>query len=344
MNRFILFTGLLLFAVFILMRCQKGLQASHCPGFERDLPTGGTWNNPSDWKKAESGFVGIRGISFENYPRVDGSTSVNILNTMVACKLLGIGYRWMESNEWYLATNWDNIPVQYGSFFGTRVKTSQTHGAFMNLINGNADIILTSSSISPEEKAYADSVGVTLIESSIALDAFVFIVNKYNPVNSLTVDQIRKIYTKEITNWSEVGGYNVNMRVFTRTRNSGSEETFRDLVMSGLEPADFPLAVISSMSEVFREVSDNVASICYTFNTYKDMQARKLCNEVPVLAINGICPDENTVKNRTYPLTTEVLVSIRSDLDRNSMAYELYKWLHSNNAKHTITESGFVPK
>ena len=62
---------------------------------------------------------------------------------------------------------------------------------------------------------------MTLIETSIALDAFVFVVNKENPVKSLTVNQIQQIYTKEITNWSQVGGNNADMKVFTRPRNSG---------------------------------------------------------------------------------------------------------------------------
>ncbi|MDR0795694.1 MAG: hypothetical protein LBE79_06540 [Tannerella sp.] len=114
--------------------------------------------------------------------------------------------------------------------------------------------------------------------------------------------------------------------------------------MDGLEPADLPEAAIGGMIWVFWEIEENENGICYSFNTYKDMQARKPCNEVPVLAINGISPNENTIKNRIYPFISEVHVAIRSDLDRNSMAYKLYEWLQSENAKHTITECGFIPK
>jgi phosphate transport system substrate-binding protein len=321
---------------------------TRCPCFERNIPeSGNTWEYPTDWEVPESGFVGIENISFENYPKVDGSTSANILNTMVACKLLGLRYRWMTPlvEEWFLQYNYNEIPEPYkNDFFGKRVMTSQTHGAFMNLIDGNADIILTHRTISPDEKAHADATGVSLTETSIALDAFVFVINKENPVNSLTVNQIQKIYTKEITNWSQVGSNNAEINVFTRPRNSGSEEVFRTLVMNGIEPADFPDAAIGSMAFVFKEVIDNINSICYSFNTYKDLQARKSCDEVPVIAINGICPTESTVKNRTYPFISEVRVAIRSDLDHNSMAYKLYEWLLSANAKYTITECGFIPK
>ena len=295
--------------------------------------------------KEEVDFIGIKDISFENYPKVDGSTSASVLNTMVACKLLGLRYEWVPPavmSEWTLRVNWEDLPEQYKTFFGYRVKSSQTHGAFINLIDSNADIILTHRTISPDEKAHADSVGITLIETPIALDAFVFVVNKSNPVKSLTVDQIQKIYTGEITNWLQVGGNNASIKVFTRPRNSGSEEIFRKLVMNGLEPADFPESSIGGMSQVFGEILSFENSICYTFNNYKNLQARKPDSEVPKLAINGIFPDDQTVKNGTFPFISKVHVAIRSNLDHNTMAYKLYEWLKSEDAKSTITECGFL--
>jgi len=297
--------------------------------------------------KHEETFVGIEDISFENYPKVDGSTSARVLNVMVACKLLDVPYIWLPPGavtEWTLNPVRTELPEQYEDFFWQHVKSSQTHGAFMNLIDGNADIILTHRTISSNEKVHADSVEVTLIETPIALDAFIFVVNKNNPVKSLKVNQVQKIYTGEITNWSQVGGNNASIKVFTRPRNSGSEEVLRELVMDGLEPADFPESAIGGMSQVFGEILNNVDGICYTFNNYKDLQARVPDSEVPKLAINGIFPNKNTVKNRSYPFISEVHVAIRSNLDHNTMAYKLYEWLQSESAKSTITECGFILK
>ncbi len=297
--------------------------------------------------KNEETFVGIEDISFENYPKVDGSTSARVLNVMVACKLLDVPYVWLPPGaftEWTLNPIHTELPEQYKDFFWQHVKSSQTHGAFMNLIDGNADIILTHRTISADEKLHADSVEVTLIETPIALDAFVFVVNKNNPVKSLTINQVQKIYTGDITNWSQVGGNNAIIKVFTRPRNSGSEEVLRELVMDGLEPADFPESAIGGMSQVFGEILNNVDGICYTFNNYKDLQARVPDSEVPKIAINGISPDKNTVRNRFYPFISEVHVAIRSDLDHNTMAYKLYEWMQSDSSKSTITECGFIPK
>lgn len=288
----------------------------------------------------------IEGISFENYPRVDGSTSARELNVVIGCRLLEVPYRWLPPGvltEWSLHPEYDKIAEQYRNFFGEQIKSSQTHGAFMNLIDGNADIILTHRTISPDEKAHADAAGVTLIETPIALDAFVFVVNKDNPVKSLTVSQIQQIYTGEITNWSQVSGNDADMKVFTRPRNSGSEEVFRTLVMGDIEPAEFHESHIGGMSQVFGEVYNERNGICYTFNTYKNLQARIPDSEVPRLAINGVFPDTKNIKNGTYPFISKVHVAIRSDLDHNSMAYKIYEWLQTKGSNKAIIEAGYIP-
>ena len=131
MYRFALKTMLVLFAIMICISCDK--------------------------KGHEGEIVNVDEISFENYPKVDGSTSANVLNTMIACKLLGVRYEWIRpsniiSNEWTLKPNSEDIPKEYAQFFNERVITSQTHGAFINLIDGTADIIITHRTISLDEK------------------------------------------------------------------------------------------------------------------------------------------------------------------------------------------------
>ena len=77
---------------------------------------------------------------------------------MVACKLLGVHYVWIPPGavtEWTLNPILSELPEQYKDFFWQHVKSSQTHGAFMNLIDGNADIILTHRTISSDEKVHA---------------------------------------------------------------------------------------------------------------------------------------------------------------------------------------------
>jgi phosphate transport system substrate-binding protein len=287
--------------------------------------------------------AGIEGLTPENYPQVDGATSTRALNMMIACKLLGLPYTWgviEDTREMtVLPLNGDGRVDEF--LLDGHIQTSQTYGAMINLIEGKADIILRSTTASPEEKAVAEAAGVTLIETPIALDAFVFIKNKANPLQSLTIEQIRKIYTKQITNWSQVGGDNAIIKALTRPRNSGSEEAFRELVMNGEEPAEFPEEQqISSMVGVFREMERERYGICYIFKNYSERIY--LDNSTTSFAINGIFPTPTTMRDGTYPLTTEVYAIIRSDLERGSMAFKLYEWLQTETVKLVLEECGFA--
>ena len=78
-----------------------------------------------------------------------------------------------------------------------------------------------------------------------ATDALVFVVNQDNPVDSLTVEEIQKIYTGEITNWSQVGGEDLEIAAFQRNQGAGSQTMFEKLVMDGLTPMDPPEAWVS---------------------------------------------------------------------------------------------------
>jgi phosphate transport system substrate-binding protein len=287
--------------------------------------------------------AGIEGITLENYPQVDGATSTRALNHLIACKLLGLTYVWQGSSDTNEADIWPRDNQGWGDpeLFEGCIATSQTHGAMLNLIEGEADIILRSTTASPDERAAAEAAGVTLIETPIALDAFVFLKNGANPVQSLTLEQIQKIYTAQITDWSQVGGNKAPITPYTRPRNSGSEEAFRELVMGDLEPVEFPEEQsVFSMAGLFWEMGQNANGIGYIFKNYKEMIVRR---GEPVFAIDCVYPDAAAMRDRSYPLTTEVYAIIRADLDRGSMGYKLYEWLQTDMAKLVLEECGFLP-
>jgi len=285
----------------------------------------------------------IEGITTETYPKVDGSTSTEPLQTIIACKLLGGSYYWrqhLESNgTWGLQPNYEDIPY---SFFAERIKTSQTHNSFINLIDKNADFILSARKMSDDEKAYADNAGVSLIETPIALDAFIFIVNPGNLVKSLTTKQVQDIYMGNITNWKEVGGSDATINPYVRNANSGSQELMESLVMKGLVMPAWPEEMLSGMMLAFTTIRSDVNGLCYTVYYYKELIVRD--NElVKSIAVDGIYPDKNTIKKRSYPFTAEVYAAIRTDLDKASMAYKLYELLQTKAGKNVISESGYFP-
>ncbi|MDR2882170.1 MAG: InlB B-repeat-containing protein, partial [Alistipes sp.] len=269
-------------------------------GWFRDKELTDRWNFSADVTTGDTDLyagwgAGIEDLTLENYPRVDGATSTRALNNMIACKLLGVDYAWVsvsDTSELNVYALDDGGQIDE-AIFGGRIATSQTYGAMMNLIEGKADIILRSTTASPDERAAAEAAGVTLVETPIALDAFVFLKNRANPVRSLTLDEIRKIYTGRITDWSQVGGRQAAITPYSRPRNSGSEEAFRELVMKDADPVEFPEEQLIrnnepwSMALLMWELAQNRNGIGYIFKNYKEMIMRRY---EPVFAIDGIAP------------------------------------------------------
>ena len=288
----------------------------------------------------------LEGITMDNYPRVDCSTSTAPLNLIIAAKLLGLKYEW-TTNEWLgvrdvTFKNYDKLPLS----FTEKLRYYQTHSAIINLIDNQKDLIIVARKMSADEKQYADNAGVSLIETPIALDALDFIINVDNPVNSLTVEQIQNIYLGNITNWSEIGGGNEAIVPFIRNENSGSQEMMNEIVMNSIGMPDWDVSyadelTIYAMLHVYLELLRQNNGICYTPHYYKENMVCGV-DEIKTLAVNGIRPDGNSLKNRTYPFVAPVYVAIRSDVDRNSMTYKLYEWLQTGEGKRVIRESGYV--
>ena len=286
----------------------------------------------------------IDGFTLDNYPRVDGSTSTEPLNTLIACKLLGIRYQWVKTPY---GGPWRIEPIfrsnNNSSNFSQLIRSSQTHNSFINLINGQADIILSARKMSDDEKALANTAGVGLIETPIALDAFIFIVHSNNPITNLTIGQIQNIYMGKINNWNEIGGNDRQINPYVRNPNSGSQELMESLIMKDIRFMDFPVSpeVIFTMGGVFDIISSDIDGICYTVYYYKEHILRD--TTAKSIAINGIHPTNESIRNRLYPLVAEVYVVIRSDLEPSSMAYKLYEFLQTELGKEVIRESGYIP-
>lgn len=292
-------------------------------------------------KKSEVGPpFKIDGISTANFPVIDGSTSTGPLQNLIACKLLGIPYSWDYTPDFTssIKPKYEAIPAGFN--FWEYVKTSQTHNSFINLIDKNADLILSARKMSPDEKTYAESKGVTLVETPIALDAFIFIANPKNAVKSLSTKQIQDIYTAKITNWKDVGGADAAIKPYVRNANSGSQELMESLVMKNLQIATFPQEIVSGMMPAFSSVQYDVNGLCYTVYYYKEMMVRN--PNVKHIAVDGVYPDKKTIANKTYPYTTEVYAIVRSDADKSSMGYKIYELLQTQAGKNLIAESGYI--
>ena len=287
----------------------------------------------------------LKGIKLEDWPMTDCSTSTGPVRDIVAYSLLGIPYHW--DIDWLGARTYIVYPDFSGfdfSEFYRKNPCSGTHEAYLNLIEGSTDVIIASRDISRNEKASATELGVTLETSPLAIDALVFIVNPKNPVKNLTSDQVRRIYTGEITNWKEVGGVDHAITPYIRDADSGSQEKMETLVMEGLTMIDgeyMPEIIGSMMDSPYRQLEFNEYGIAYTPFFYRTAMVRDLSN-VTMLSIDGVAPTKESLRSNKYSFVSSIYAAVRKTEDHESMAYKLYQFLFTKKGADMIDESGYI--
>lgn len=292
----------------------------------------------------------IEDLSINNYPIIDGSDSTLPLRQILTAKILNCEYTW-ERNTFVSAneTGQREVHIQphmgwdtWNKFAPGHLLKSNTHDSYIKLINDKVDLIFCARSISRDEKAYADSLGVKLLEKPIAKDALIFIVNPANPVNSVTHNDIKNIYRQQIVNWNELGGLDSPITPYIRNQNSGSQEKFETLVMENEDISNFKTLNIGSlMMSPYNQLIHDPAGIGFTpYYFFDSIVASDTTKE---LAIDGIFPNKETIEDESYIWTTEVFAAIRADENPESITYRLFNEMTEPWGQSIVKESGYVP-
>jgi phosphate transport system substrate-binding protein len=231
---------------------------------------------------------------------------------------------------------------------GLLAANASTHQAYVNLIEGRSDIGLLARPPSTDELQLAEKQGVQLDTACCALDAFVFLVNEKNLVRNLTTGQIREIYSGKLRNWRSIGGSDSPITAYQREENSGSQELMRTLVMKELplqKPAGkfeyAPQLVGHLMSSTFLQLTNDEEGIGYSVYYYERFMSGS--PRTRTIAVDGVQPDYDSIRERKYPFLSEVLVVTRKGLAANSPAKRLRDWLLSSEGQAVVRESGYVP-
>lgn len=286
-------------------------------------------------------------VTLESYPKIDGSTSTLPLARVIACELLGIGYRWeqgigSEGEAGIVPAAATPAQEPLAAAIAQRIVHSRTHQAYLNLVDGTADVILVANPPSPEEAAYAQSRGVSLVQRSIALDALVMIAHATNPVTSLSAEQIRGVFSARITQWRELGGGDGEIHPYVRPENSGSQQLMNAIVMGSVPmaawPADRTPAFMGALIDNVMRDPLALGYSVYYFVTYQYVSAG-----YRVLAVDGVAPTATTIGARRYPFTAPVLAVVRADLAPTTLAYQLRDWLLTADGQRVVARSGYVP-
>ena len=215
----------------------------------------------------------------------------------------------------------------YGENFAadSAMQYKNTVRGYQAIVDGTTDILFCAGP-SAEQMWYAEEKGVELVYVPVGLEAFVFFVNEQNPVDNLTVEQIRKIYACDYTNWSEVGGPNRIINPVTRLEGSGSQTAFESVMGGQKIGKKSPLAITG-------------ASIGFSFRYYMDGIVGN--DTVKMISLNGVYPSAENIQNRTYPIVTQFYAIYRKDNDNPNIPI-LIEWLLSDEGQRLIEETGYV--
>jgi phosphate transport system substrate-binding protein len=264
-------------------------------------------------------------FTLDNYPKVDASLATQPLTDAFASAFTG---EKNISEDWYGYTN--------------------THPAYLRLIDKEVDVIVVTEP-SENELKYAKDKGVELEVTPVVKEGFVFYVNSNNPVNNLSLAQIKKIYSGKIANWNEVGGNAGSIRPFQRPANSGSQTGMLSLVMKDTKLMT-PLKedLVETMESIINLVADydngeNAIGYSYYYyaTTIFETIDEKISNKIKLLAIDGVKPTIETIKSGEYSLNTAYYIVTRKN-DISSDAQKLVDAMLSEKGQKVAEEAGYV--
>lgn len=194
--------------------------------------------------------------------------------------------------------------------------------------DGRCDIGLSSRDLKEGEKA--DGLNATVL----AYDGIAIIVNPENPVSDLDVETIAKIYTGEITNWSEVGGNNAEIVLVGREAGSGTRDGFESI--TDTEDECKYRQELTSTGDVITTVSQNPDAIGYA-------SVAAVKESVKALSVNGVVATNETIKDGSYVVQRPFVLVTKADAELNKTAQAFYDYITSANANEIILSAGVVP-
>ncbi|MBQ8072493.1 MAG: substrate-binding domain-containing protein [Clostridia bacterium] len=299
--------------------------------------------DPADFQLGSSApLEGHEGLSIQQwgeYPSVDGSTVCVPL-------AMELARQWLDLPEEDLNgfVNFSTTPYAYDRLtrgLPNPMVTIASRGIMMDDTHP-IDLVLGTGPNADEKKA-AEDAGVELVMTPVCYDAFVFLVNSENPVESLTADQIRGIYTGVIARWEQVGGLkDALIAPFQRPHGSGSQTAMEELVMDGYELKSVEENYISEgMSDLIAQIGnyDNSRNaIGYSYLYYVDSLYKS--GGIKVLAVDGVPPTPENLRSGAYPFTVYYYAVYARG---NENAQRFVNWLVSDEGQACVAQAGYVP-
>jgi phosphate transport system substrate-binding protein len=202
------------------------------------------------------------------------------------------------------------------------------------IIDGTANIGMSSRRAKPKEVSKAASKGVKMQPNIACFDGIGVIVNANCPINGLTLSQVEQIFTGDVTDWSAVGGKPGKISVYTRNTSSGTYSDFKELAMSKRDYGKSSQKMAGN-EQIAAEVGKNPNGIGYVGLAYIKASGIK------VLAIDGVKPDESTVRSKKYEIARPTFYYTNGPA--SGVAKSFLDFAMSAEGSKIVRQVGFVP-
>ncbi len=205
--------------------------------------------------------------------------------------------------------------------------------AFPALVNGTAQIGMSSRKIKSEETALFAEKGTTAQEHAVCHDMICVIVNKNSTIEDLTKDQVAKIFTGQTKDWSEVDGLPGEISIYTRNTSSGTYKDWQSMAMGG---KDYPSSSqkMAGHEQIVQEVAKNKNGIGYVGYAYAKAEGIK------VVSIDGVAPTAENAKKYTYSRPCYLYTTDKPSAE----AASFINFIQTDPGLAIIRKVGFVPE
>ncbi|HVZ71351.1 MAG TPA: phosphate ABC transporter substrate-binding protein [Polyangia bacterium] len=264
----------------------------------------------------------VAGLALGGTANAGPTITVKGSDTMVI-----LGQRWAEE---YMKKHKDTTVQVTGGGSGTGISA---------LINGTTDVCEASRAMKdPEKKQIVDKAGSPPVELVVAKDGLSVYVNEANPINELTMAQLKDIYTGKVTDWKDVGGSPGKIVPYSRENSSGTYVFFKEHV---LQNADYtPRAQnMPGTGAVVSAVSKDKAAIGYGGAAYaKGIKIIKVKKDA---ATAGVLPTDATIHDGSYPLSRPLFFYLRPGFSADIKAFT--DWVLSADGQAIVVKVGYFP-
>ena len=232
------------------------------------------------------------------------------------------------------------------AFVPDDVLCSNTSGAYQAIIAGDRDVIFVAGA-AQRQIAAAQAAGAHLHFTPIGREAFVFLVGKNNPVDNLTHQQLRNIYSGKTAHWSTLGWPDGGRIIaFQRPEGSGSQTGLHKMVMADLPvqvPQPLPDASLVGTNSLMQQVSVEwrgvQPAIGYSYRYYATTMYRN--PDAKILKIDGVEPSAQNIRNGRYPFVSDFYAVTDGAPQGNTKL--LIDWILSPQGQEIIERTGYTP-